>query len=437
VYEELLAHPMRMWSWACSTWDSPMLWSEGCKCCDPLEVKDPACYRQRETALNHTQYYSCCHPVYARISAGPLNEDLESSLRANIAKINVSRELIVGDGPHLRWPLGSNQVASGCVISIRDRNIQACNEAHACNGFDCSYLQAFMMTVKIIRATHPLPDLDLVLNAGDVTMVSHSAIPVFTRTATLWTNTVALPFEWQLHPGQCQMTLRQATHAGEEVTWESRKSTLVWRGSPSNCLVPGCRIAVAADDARAFEACGHLPAGTMRNCKWSFSTWLQMQRGRLVWLSRFSSSIDAKFVLNNHLDMEPDLQHFLEGEGLIESEAMPVDQQQKYRYAIAVEGDSAADRLYWQLFTGAVVLVPDGPWQVLAIRDLLQPYVHYIPLKYDLSDLLEKVQWLQDHDDEAQRIARNSREFALQYLSCDHIIYYVDRLLRAYAERLN
>lgn len=30
----------------------------------------------------------------------------------------------------------------------------------------------------------------------------------------------------------------------------------------------------------------------------------------------------------------------------------------------------------------------------------LQPWVHYIPFKADLSDLLEKIQWARDHDEE-------------------------------------
>jgi hypothetical protein len=42
---------------------------------------------------------------------------------------------------------------------------------------------------------------------------------------------------------------------------------------------------------------------------------------------------------------------------------------------------------------------------------LLQPWVHYIPIKDDLSDLEEKVQWMQDNDEKAQIIAERATLF--------------------------
>uniref|UniRef100_A0A672KQR2 Protein O-glucosyltransferase 2 n=1 Tax=Sinocyclocheilus grahami TaxID=75366 RepID=A0A672KQR2_SINGR len=44
----------------------------------------------------------------------------------------------------------------------------------------------------------------------------------------------------------------------------------------------------------------------------------------------------------------------------------------------------------------------------------LQPWVHYIPFKADLSDLLEKIQWARDHDEEVHY---------LHSFSCEHKIF--------------
>lgn len=34
----------------------------------------------------------------------------------------------------------------------------------------------------------------------------------------------------------------------------------------------------------------------------------------------------------------------------------------------------------------------------------LQPWEHYIPIRADLGDLLEKIQWARDHDEEVMMI---------------------------------
>jgi len=44
--------------------------------------------------------------------------------------------------------------------------------------------------------------------------------------------------------------------------------------------------------------------------------------------------------------------------------------------------------------------------------DRLQPWVHYIPVDSDLTDLREKFEWAESHPVEAQKIAEAGTEFA-------------------------
>jgi Glycosyl transferase family 90 len=59
--------------------------------------------------------------------------------------------------------------------------------------------------------------------------------------------------------------------------------------------------------------------------------------------------------------------------------------------------------------SNSVVLSPTPTCTSWAMKELLQPWVHYIPVSNDLSDVEEKVQWIVDHDIDAQQIARNGR----------------------------
>ena len=43
------------------------------------------------------------------------------------------------------------------------------------------------------------------------------------------------------------------------------------------------------------------------------------------------------------------------------------------------------------------------------MEELLVPWVHYVPLADDLSDVEEKVQWVLENEEEAQEIARSGK----------------------------
>ncbi|EKX40918.1 hypothetical protein GUITHDRAFT_54660, partial [Guillardia theta CCMP2712] len=67
----------------------------------------------------------------------------------------------------------------------------------------------------------------------------------------------------------------------------------------------------------------------------------------------------------------------------------------------------------------------------------LQPFVHFIPLSEDLSDLVEMVEWAIEHDEEVRRIVQNALEFVRTRLTPQRIICYWANLLEAYGGRMS
>jgi hypothetical protein len=47
----------------------------------------------------------------------------------------------------------------------------------------------------------------------------------------------------------------------------------------------------------------------------------------------------------------------------------------------------------------------------------LRPWYHYVPVRTDLSDLKEKFDWAEAHQDEAQQIAERGRNFSTWFFS--------------------
>ncbi len=104
------------------------------------------------------------------------------------------------------------------------------------------------------------------------------------------------------------------------------------------------------------------------------------------------------------------------------------EQQARFKYIVHVDGHVSAFRLSYELKSGSVLLLQDSPWRMW-FRKFLQPYVHYVPVKEDLSDVLDQIRWCRAHDDECRAIAQNAREFYDTYLGREAVLDFWQVLL--------
>lgn len=103
-------------------------------------------------------------------------------------------------------------------------------------------------------------------------------------------------------------------------------------------------------------------------------------------------------------------------------------EQSKYKYIIHVDGHVSAFRLSYELSMKSVILIVKSKWKVW-YSDLLIPYVHYIPIKDDLSDIFEIIKWCRDNDEKCKIIAENGKLFYEKYLQKDGILDYLQKTL--------
>jgi len=82
-----------------------------------------------------------------------------------------------------------------------------------------------------------------------------------------------------------------------------------------------------------------------------------------------------------------------------------------YKYLLSVEGNDVATGLKWMLYSNSVVFMSRPTVATWAMEDLLVPYVHYIPVANDYSNLVEMVKWAEEHDDACQEISKRATEF--------------------------
>lgn len=106
----------------------------------------------------------------------------------------------------------------------------------------------------------------------------------------------------------------------------------------------------------------------------------------------------------------------------------------KYKMLINVDGATSTFPGFLQrLLTNSVTIkqeTDNEQW----FYDAVKPWVHYVPVKKDLSDLIEKIEWIKNNDAEAKKIADQSTEFVQNNLMMEHVDIYIVALLTEYAK---
>lgn len=102
---------------------------------------------------------------------------------------------------------------------------------------------------------------------------------------------------------------------------------------------------------------------------------------------------------------------------------------------MSIDGTVAAYRLPYLLAGGSLLLKQESKYYEHFYNNMI-PNVHYIPIKKNLSDLIEKVNWALDNDDQAEQIARSGQDFATKNLLPKDIFCYHGHLLHEFSKKI-
>lgn len=155
----------------------------------------------------------------------------------------------------------------------------------------------------------------------------------------------------------------------KKVPWEQRKSVVFWRGGSSGFDRPTAR-------ARVVDALINHPNTDVKLTKWG--NW---ESGQNIPDTHFGDRCD----LNKHFE---------------------------HKYIMIIDGNCIASNHQWVFGSGAVPIMVTHPDNDYWFKKFLKPMENYVPIKYDLSDLKEKIDWLVANDSEARRIAENALNFS-------------------------
>jgi len=114
-------------------------------------------------------------------------------------------------------------------------------------------------------------------------------------------------------------------------------------------------------------------------------------------------------------------------------EKQPFEQNWEYKVLIDLEGFAWSERFKKLLYSNSVVFRHE-PIFVEFWQDWVKPWVHYIPIKFDFSDVEEKLDQVIAGNKTVLSVIQLSTEFIHDNLRVEDIYCYIYRLLLDYAK---
>ena len=104
----------------------------------------------------------------------------------------------------------------------------------------------------------------------------------------------------------------------------------------------------------------------------------------------------------------------------VAGDTMTIEELSKYKYHIDLGGGGGTT---WtgtlqKLFMPGLLFHHVTPTKDY-IHDYIRPWVHYVPVRSDLEDLLDKLEWAESHPEEARQISENATKFVKELGTLD------------------
>jgi len=245
-----------------------------------------------------------------------------------------------------------------------------------------------------------IPNVEFMVALEDACDCQKQKVPllVFAKKKSC-SHQVAIP-DFEAMMGYVDLT-RRVNEAGGNWPWNSKSEICFWRGATTGGI-------------------------------YNLDNWRSIGRTRLVLLSLdYPELLDCRFTsLCQGAENNPEMNAMPQ---LLSGSVSP-EASLQYKYLVDIDGNTCGyQRLYWTLLSNSVVfkqMTENYQWYYSALK----PFVHYIPVAEDMSDLVEQILWAKENDNLARWIAGNATEFANTHLRLSDSQQYVYWVLKKYSK---
>jgi hypothetical protein len=104
-----------------------------------------------------------------------------------------------------------------------------------------------------------------------------------------------------------------------------------------------------------------------------------------------------------------------------------------HKYLPVIDGHLCTYPGYqWRLLSNSVAFKQDSN-QIQWFYGALEPYIHFVPVANDMSDLIDKISWAKFHDTKAQQITLTAQKFVREHLMIEDNYFFLLQVIKRYA----
>jgi len=109
----------------------------------------------------------------------------------------------------------------------------------------------------------------------------------------------------------------------------------------------------------------------------------------------------------------------------------------KYKYILDIDGNASTwDATAWKLNSNSVILKTDSNW-IQWFYDDFKPWIHYVPIKDDFSDIQEKFDWCEDNQEKCKEIIQNTKRLFHAIYLHENVVSYTTKIIKKLQESQN
>lgn len=275
---------------------------------------------------------------------------------------------------------------------------------------DAEFGLTLLQLLAEIVAVTDLPDMYFNFNVGDQPFIDKaywSPVPQFhwVRSEGHWGIPFPSPYHLRSH-GEGKLG-DERKHRRFHVPWEKKIAKAFFRG------------ALSAPDYFSHLDLDGIPRVRLLN--------IAKQHPELFDVAM--TSVDNEMMKQLSQERQESLLQRFGRTGMVDLErTLP-----KYRYVLCISAVLSSWRVVELLRSGSVLLLQDDMTREV-MYEWLTPWEHYVPVRKTLSDLVQKLQWLEEHQEQARIIAENALDFFERRIRRQDTYCYLWQVLRALAD---